>query len=159
MEAADREAIRRFWLRGLAQKVDCRKDVRLDQSQSPPGSRLRALRYDCRRLRPPRHDPHHAQAACCKRLFMNPNFPDGLLTPKYLPIMMDRTGSSCLTSLCVNRTPRITSVTGCRSGRPAFSSPSRAPRLRTRSALGQSLQIVARRKTLYVCNAPIATKF
>src|SRR5271170_2235326 len=79
MEAGDREAIRRFWLRGLAQKVDCRKDVRLDQSQSPPGSRLRALRYHRRRLRPPRHDPHHAQAACCKRLVMNPNFPDGLL--------------------------------------------------------------------------------
>src|SRR5208282_6346118 len=79
MEAGDREAIRRFWLRGLAQKVDCRKDVRLDQSQSPPGSRLRALRYDCRRLRPPRHDPHYAQATCCKRLVMNPNFPDGLL--------------------------------------------------------------------------------
>ena len=49
---------------------------------------------------------------------------------------MDRTGSSCLTSSCVNRTPRITSVTGCRPGRPAFSSPSSAPRLRTRSALG-----------------------
>src|SRR5208282_1900636 len=79
MEAGDRETIRRFWLRGLAQKVDCRKDVRLDQSQSPPGSRLRALRYDCRRLRPPRHDPHYAQATCCKRLVMNPNFPDGLL--------------------------------------------------------------------------------
>src|SRR5271166_3252497 len=81
MEAGDREAIRRLWLRGLAQKVDCRKDVRLDQSQSPPGSRLRALRYDCRRLRPPRHDPHYAQATCCKRLVMNPNFPDGLLEP------------------------------------------------------------------------------
>ena len=80
MEAGDREAIQRFWLRGLAQKVDCRKDLRLDQSQSPSGSRLRALRHDRRRLRPPRHDPHHAQAACCcKRLVMNPNFPDGLL--------------------------------------------------------------------------------
>ncbi len=71
MKAGDREASRCLWLRGLAQKVDCRKDVRLDQSQSPPGSRLRALRYDRRRLRPPRHDPHHAQAPCCKRLFMN----------------------------------------------------------------------------------------
>ena len=37
----------------------------------------------------------------------------------------------------VNVTPRTTSVTGCRPGRPAFSSPTRAPRLRTRSALGQ----------------------
>src|SRR6202044_598427 len=79
MEAGDREAIRRSWICGLAQKVDCRKDLRLDQSQSPAGSRLRALRYDRRRLRPPRHDPHHAQAACCKRLVMNPNFPDGFL--------------------------------------------------------------------------------
>ena len=79
MEAGDREAIQRFWLRGLAQKVDCRKDLRLDQSQSPSGSRLRALRHDRRRLRPPRHDPHHAQAACCKPLVMNPNFPDGFL--------------------------------------------------------------------------------
>ena len=85
MEAGDREAIRSFWLRGLAQKVDCRKDVRLDQSQSPLGSRLRALRYDRRRLRPPRHDPHHAQAACCKRLVMNPNFPDGLLEAEVQP--------------------------------------------------------------------------
>src|SRR6185503_18784726 len=85
MEAGDREASRCLWLRGLAQKVDCRKDVRLDQSQSPPGSRLRALRYDRRRLRPPRHDPHHAQAPCCKRFFMNPNFPDGLLAILWNP--------------------------------------------------------------------------
>ncbi len=42
-------------------------------------SRNRALRYDRRRLRPPGHDPHHAQAACRKRLVLNPNFPDGLL--------------------------------------------------------------------------------
>src|SRR5580698_3381989 len=83
MEAGDREAIQRFWLRGLAQKVDCRKDLRLDQSQSPSGSRLRALRHDRRRLRPPRHDPHHAQAACCKPLVMNPNFPDGFLGTEY----------------------------------------------------------------------------
>ncbi len=27
----------------------------------------------------PRHDPHHAQAACCKPLVMNPNFSDRLL--------------------------------------------------------------------------------
>ena len=27
---------------------------------------------------PPRHDPYHAQATCCKYLAMNPNFPDGL---------------------------------------------------------------------------------
>ena len=34
MEAGDREAIRRSWICGLAQKVDCRKDLRLDQLQS-----------------------------------------------------------------------------------------------------------------------------
>ncbi len=50
----------------------------MDQSQSPLGSRLRALLCNCRCVRPPRHDLHHAQAACCKRLVMNPNFPDGL---------------------------------------------------------------------------------
>jgi site-specific DNA recombinase len=55
-----------------------REDIRLDQSQPPPGSRLRALRSNRRCVRSSRHDPHHAQAACCKRLLMNPNFPDGL---------------------------------------------------------------------------------
>ena len=30
-------------------------------------------------IHPPRHDPHHAQATCCKCLAMNPNFPDRLL--------------------------------------------------------------------------------
>jgi hypothetical protein len=59
--------------------VDRRKNVRLDHSQSPFGSRFRTLRHNCRRLRPHRHDPHHAQAARRKRLIMNPNFPDGLL--------------------------------------------------------------------------------
>jgi hypothetical protein len=30
------------------------------------------------RIRPPRHDPHHAPAPCsCKRLIVNLNFPDG----------------------------------------------------------------------------------
>ena len=55
-----------------------RAGLRLDQSQPPPGSRLRALRSNRRCVRSSRHDPHHAQAACCKRLLMNPNFPDGL---------------------------------------------------------------------------------
>jgi hypothetical protein len=35
--------------------------------------------YNGRRLRPTRHDPHHAKAACRKHLVMNPKFPDGLL--------------------------------------------------------------------------------
>ena len=29
-------------------------------------------------IHPPRHDPDHAQATCCKCLAINPNFPDGL---------------------------------------------------------------------------------
>ena len=33
-------------------------------------------------IHPPRHDPPHAQATCCKCLAMNPNFPDGLLGSK-----------------------------------------------------------------------------
>src|SRR6516164_7412702 len=60
--------------------MDRREDVRLDQPQPPAGPRFRTLRHNRRRIRPPRHDPHHAQASCCcKRLVMNPNFPDGLL--------------------------------------------------------------------------------
>jgi hypothetical protein len=39
----------------------------------------RALCENRRRLHPPRHDPHHAEAAACKPLVMNPNFADGLL--------------------------------------------------------------------------------
>ena len=38
----------------------------MDQSKSPPGPRLRALHDNRRRLRPHRHDPHHAQATYCK---------------------------------------------------------------------------------------------
>src|SRR5881394_3982955 len=59
--------------------MDRRTNVRVDQPQPSPGSRLRALRNDRCGIHPPRHDPHHAQATCCKRLVMNPNFPDGLL--------------------------------------------------------------------------------
>jgi len=58
--------------------MDCRKDLRVDQSQSPTGSRLRTLYRNRCSIRPPRHDPHHAQAACCKHLVMNLNFPDRL---------------------------------------------------------------------------------
>jgi hypothetical protein len=52
----------------------------MDQSQSTLGPRLRTLRHNRGCLRSSRHDPHHAQAPCCKRLIMNPNFPDGLLS-------------------------------------------------------------------------------
>src|SRR5436190_20254144 len=59
--------------------MDRRTNVRVDQPQPSPGSRLRALCNDRCGIHPPRHDPHHAQATCCKCLVMNPNFPDGLL--------------------------------------------------------------------------------
>ena len=55
-----------------------REDLCLDQSQSPAGSRLRALRRDRRRIHSARHDPHHAQTAYSKSLVMNRNFSDGL---------------------------------------------------------------------------------
>ena len=45
-------------------------------------SRNRRLARDFERYAttdPPRHDPRHAQATCCKCLAMKPNFPDGLL--------------------------------------------------------------------------------
>ena len=47
-------------------------------------SRNRRLARDFERyattccLRPSRHDPHYAQAPCCKPFVMNPNFPDRL---------------------------------------------------------------------------------
>ena len=68
---ANRQAIGHRWVRGAAQAMDCREDVGVDQSQPPLGSRLRTLRTNRRRFRPPRHDPHHAQATCRKSLVMN----------------------------------------------------------------------------------------
>ncbi len=67
------------WIRSLAQALDRRTHLRLDQPLPAPGARLRALRQNRRRLHPSRHDPHHAQAACCKSFVMNPNFADGAL--------------------------------------------------------------------------------
>ena len=78
MEVGNREAIPCCRIRSLAQAMDRRKDIRLDQSQSPLGARLRTLCHDRHCLHPPRHDPHHAKATCCKRLVMNPIFSDGL---------------------------------------------------------------------------------
>ena len=78
MEVGNREAIPYCRIRSLAQAMDRRKDIRLDQSQSPLGARLRTLCHDRRCLHPPRHDPHHAKATCCKCLVMNPIFSDGL---------------------------------------------------------------------------------
>src|SRR5262245_36764842 len=43
------------------------------------GARLRTLCHNRRCLHPPRNDPHHAKATCCKRLALNPIFSDGLL--------------------------------------------------------------------------------
>ena len=61
-------------LRRPAQTLDRRAHLRLDQPQPPPGPRLRALRPNRRRLRPPRHDPHHAPTLDqANPLLMNPN--------------------------------------------------------------------------------------
>src|SRR5438128_9371961 len=60
--------------------MDRRKDIRLDQPQSSLSPRFRTLRHNSCRVRPLGHDPHHAKAACCRKLLvMNPNLPDGLL--------------------------------------------------------------------------------
>ena len=45
---------------------------------SPRLAERRTLRNDRCCIHPSRHDPHHAQATCCKCLAINPNFPDGL---------------------------------------------------------------------------------
>src|SRR5262245_48503421 len=82
MEVGNREAIPCCRIRSLAQAMDRGKDIRLDQSQSPFGARLRTLCHNRRCLHPPRNDPHHAKATCCKRLVLNPIFSDGLLTSK-----------------------------------------------------------------------------
>ncbi len=60
------------------------EDVRTDQPQPPFGARLRTLCHHRRCVRPPRHDPHHAQAACRKPLVMNLNFSDRLLRGRSL---------------------------------------------------------------------------
>jgi hypothetical protein len=79
----DREAIPCCRIRSLAQAMDRRKDIRLDQSQSSLGARLRTLCHDRHGLHPPRHDPHHVKATCCKRLVMTPIFSDGFLVRNY----------------------------------------------------------------------------
>src|SRR5215831_9633696 len=82
MEAGDCEATRCHRFRDLVQKMDRRKDIRLDQPQSSPSPRFRTLRHNSCRVRPLGHDPHHAKAACCRKLLvMNPNLPDGLSVP------------------------------------------------------------------------------
>ncbi len=67
-------------LRGSTQALDRRAHAGVDQSKPTPRTRLRTLRNNCRSLRPPRHDPHHAQTTDqAKPLLMNRIFPDGLL--------------------------------------------------------------------------------
>src|SRR5262245_4019609 len=84
MEAGDCEATRGHRFRDLVQKMDRRKDIRLDQPQSSPSPRFRTLRHNSCRVRPLGHDPHYAKAACCRKLLvMNPNLPDGLLENLY----------------------------------------------------------------------------
>ena len=51
----------------------------MDQSQSSAGSNFERYATTVASVRPARHDPHHGQATCRKRLSMNPNFPDRLL--------------------------------------------------------------------------------
>ena len=84
MEVGNREAIPSCRIRSLAQAMDRRKDIRLDQSQSSFGARLRTLCHDRHGLHPPCHDPHYAKATCCKRLVMTPIFSDGLFRVGYL---------------------------------------------------------------------------
>ena len=79
LEVRDRQAQRTAPLRRAAQALDRRANARLDQPQSPPRARLRALRPNRRRLRPPRNDPHHAPTLDQPNsLLLNPNFLDRL---------------------------------------------------------------------------------
>src|SRR5262245_34919293 len=74
------EIVKRSHAAGFeGQAMDRRKDIRLDQSQSSLGARLRTICHDRRCLHPPRHDPHYAKATCYKCLVTNPIFSDGLL--------------------------------------------------------------------------------
>src|SRR4030095_7657692 len=66
-------------IRSPTQALDRRTHLCLAQPFPATGTRFRALRQNRRRLHPPRHDPHHAQAPRCKLLVMNRNFADGLL--------------------------------------------------------------------------------
>src|SRR5262245_9931068 len=91
MEVGNREAIPSCRIRSLAQAMDRRKDIRLDQSQSSFGARLRTLYHDRHGLHPPGHDPHYAKATCCKRLVMTPIFSDGLLDREWADGIQGRT--------------------------------------------------------------------
>src|SRR5439155_26478659 len=74
-----RTLVHRRRIRSPAQALDRRTHLCLAQPFPAPSARFRALRQNRRRLHPPRHDPHHAEAPRCKLLVMNRNFADGLL--------------------------------------------------------------------------------
>src|SRR3981189_900483 len=60
--------------------MDRRAHLCLDRSQSQARSRLRAIRLHRRCLRPPRHDPYHAQTFDQgNSLSLNQDFPNRLL--------------------------------------------------------------------------------
>src|SRR6516225_5582687 len=53
--------------------------VRISTMAQTMAGRNSPLRHNSCRVRPLGHDPHHAKAACCRKLLvMNPNLPDGL---------------------------------------------------------------------------------
>jgi len=79
LDNGDRSALRPPSFRRLAEAMDRRAQLRLDQPQSALDPRFRTLRHNRRRLRAPRHDPHHAQTPDqAKPLLMNPFFLDRL---------------------------------------------------------------------------------
>src|SRR6516225_7003994 len=56
--------------------------VRISTMAQTMAGRNSPLRHNSCRVRPLGHDPHHAKAACCRKLLvMNPNLPDGLSEP------------------------------------------------------------------------------
>lgn len=61
LEDRDRQTLQPSSFRRLAEAMDRRADIRLDQPKPPSRTRLRTLRGNRRRLCSPRHDPHHAQ--------------------------------------------------------------------------------------------------
>ena len=85
LETRDRQALRSSSFRRLAQALDRRAHLCMDQPQPPTCPRLRTSRPQSRCLRSTGHDPSHPQAAGGKPIIMNPNFPDGLLDLSTLP--------------------------------------------------------------------------
>jgi hypothetical protein len=67
-------------VRRLTEALDRGADIGMDQQQPLLGARFRALCQNCRRLYPPRHDPHHAPSLDqANKLSLNRNFLDRLL--------------------------------------------------------------------------------